>query len=414
MRFFHLSDLHLGKMLHGVSLLENGDQPDWVEKFLKLAVEKQPDAVVIAGDVYDRSMPSGAAMQLLSRMVTELSKRNVPVLIAAGNHDSGERLSCFKDILSRQNVYIAGEPQQKLTHVTLTDKYGSVTFWLLPYVFPAAVAKILGDDSIHDYDTAVRRLLAEQNVNLSQRNVIVAHQNVTKGGTEGIRGGSETMVGGVGQVDYTAFDGFDYVALGHIHASYAVGRESVRYAGSPMYYHFDELRQPKKGPVLVELGVKGTEPIVETLTIPPLHPMYELRGVYDDLRAKAPAVEDGAYVKLVLTDRPMTPEINAYFQALFESHRSVLMERLSEFRRFADMESCPKACELRKRTVVELFADFYTARSGGESLDEGDVVLLDYVAELLRNSDAGADGKSVDPKLVEQMLSFLAKEGGLI
>ena len=122
MRFIHLSDLHLGKMLHGVSLLENGDQPDWVEKFLALTADKRPDAVVIAGDVYDRSMPSGAAMQLLSRMVTELSSRNVPVLITAGNHDSGERLSCFKDILSRQNVYISGELQRELTHVTLHDE----------------------------------------------------------------------------------------------------------------------------------------------------------------------------------------------------------------------------------------------------------------------------------------------------
>ena len=209
MRFIHLSDLHLGKMLHGVSLLEKGDQPDWVKKFLTIVAEKQPDAVVIAGDVYDRSMPSGAAMQLLSHMVTELASRNVPVLITAGNHDSGERLSCFKDILSRQNVYISGELQRELTHVTLHDEHGPVTFWLLPYVFPAAVAQILGDDTIRDYDTAVRRLLAEQNVDFSVRNVIVAHQNETRGGVEGIRGGSESMVGGVGQVDYTAFDGFD-------------------------------------------------------------------------------------------------------------------------------------------------------------------------------------------------------------
>ena len=267
MRFIHLSDLHFGKMLHGVSLLENGDQPDWVEQFLALAAEKQPDAVVIAGDIYDRSMPSGAAMQLFSRMVTELSKRNVPVLIAAGNHDSGERLSCFKDILSRQNVYIAGEVRRELTHVTLTDAAGPVTFWLLPYVFPAAAAQALGDETIRDYDTAVRRLLAAQEIDPSQRNVIVAHQNVTKGGVEGIRGGSESMVGGVGQVDCSAFDAFDYAALGHIHAAYAVGRAAVRYAGSPMCYHFDELRQPKKGPLLVELGAKGTEPVVETLSI---------------------------------------------------------------------------------------------------------------------------------------------------
>lgn len=409
MRFIHLSDLHFGKMLHGVSLLENGDQTDWVEKLLELVAEKRPDAVVVAGDVYDRGMPSGAAMQLLSTMVTGISVLGIPVMLAAGNHDSGQRLSCFKDILSRQNVYISGILQRELTHVTLTDADGPVTFWLLPYVFPAAVAQVLNDDTIRDYDPAVRRILAEQNVDFSQRNVIVAHQNVTKGGVESIRGGSESVVGGVGQVDYTAFDGFDYAALGHIHAAYAVGRESVRYAGSPLCYHFDELRQPKKGPLLVELGKKGTEPKLETLTLPPLHPMRELRGTYDELMAAASGCGRGEYVRLVLTDRAMTPEIGAYYEAFFQARGSVLMERISEFRRFTGESDSPELRELESKRVEELFADFYTERAGGEP-HEDDVALMRFAAELLRNSDAGADGKSVDPSLAEKMLNYLAKE----
>ncbi|MBQ9459931.1 MAG: exonuclease SbcCD subunit D [Oscillospiraceae bacterium] len=409
MRFLHLADLHFGKMLHGVSLLENGDQGDWVEKLLELVAQKRPDAVVVAGDVYDRGMPSGAAMQLLSTMVTGISELDVPVLIAAGNHDSGQRLDCFKDILSKQNVYISGVLRRELTHVTLTDAYGAVTFWLLPYVFPAAAAQALGDDAIHDYDTAVRRILAEQGVDFSRRNVIVAHQNVTKGGAEGVRGGSESVVGGVGQVDYTAFDGFDYAALGHIHAAYAVGRESVRYAGSPLCYHFDELRQSKKGPVLVELGEKGTEPKIETLTIPPLHPMRELRDTYDRLMAAASDCGRGEYIKLVLTDRAMTPEISAYFEAFFQTRGSVLMERTSEFRRFTGESGSPELRELERKSVEELFADFYTERAGGEP-HEGDAALMRFAAELLRNSDAGADGKAVEPALAEKVLEFLAKE----
>ncbi len=410
MKLLHLADLHFGKMLHGVSLLENGDQTDWVEKLLEIVAEKRPDAVVVAGDVYDRGMPSGAAMQLLSTMVTGISELGVPVLIAAGNHDSGQRLGCFKDILSKQNVYISGVLQRELTRVTLTDACGPVTVWLLPYVFPAAVAQALDDDAIRDYDTAVRRILAEQNVDFSRRNVIVAHQNVTKGGVEGVRGGSESVVGGVGQVDYTAFDGFDYAALGHIHAAYAVGRESVRYAGSPLCYHFDELRQPKKGPLLVELGEKGTEPRIETLMIPPLHPMRELRGTYDELTAEASRCGRGEYVKLVLTDRAMTPEISAYFEAFFQARDSVLMERTSEFRRFTGESDSPEMQELESKSVEELFADFYTERAGGEP-HEDDAALMRFAAELLRNSDAGADGKAVDPSLPEKMLEFLAKEG---
>ena len=410
MRFLHLADLHFGKMLHGVSLLESGDQKAWVEKLLELAAERRPDAVVVAGDVYDRGMPSGEAMQLLSRMVTGLSELDIPVLIAAGNHDSGQRLSCFKDILAHRDVYISGVLQRELTCVTLTDAHDPVTFWLLPYLFPAAVSRVLGDDSIRDYDTAVRRILAEQQIDFSRRNVIVAHQNVTKGGSEGIRGGSESVVGGVGQVDYTAFDGFDYAALGHIHAAYAVGREAVRYAGSPLCYHFDELRQSKKGPLLVELGEKGTAPVIETLSVPPLHPMRELRGTYDEIAAAASEAGRGEYVRLVLTDRPMTPEVSAYFEAFFQARDSVLMERASEYRRFTGEAGSPGLHELEEKSAEELFADFYAERAGGE-LPEGDIALTRRAAELLRNSDAGADGKYVDPALADRILEFLMKEG---
>lgn len=406
MRFLHLADLHFGKTLHGVSLLENGDQSDWVERFLRLAGECRPDAVVIAGDVYDRGAPSGAAMQLLSRMVTGITELGAAVLIAAGNHDSGQRLSCFRELLSRQNVHIAGVPERTLTHVTLRDAHGDVTFWLLPYVFPAAVAQLLGDETIRDYDAAVRRLLAAQDVDFSRRNVIVAHQNVTRGGAEGVRGGSESMVGGVGQVDYTAFDGFDYAALGHIHAAYAVGRDAVRYAGSPLCYHFDELRQAKKGPLLVELGEKGAAPRIETLTVPPLHPLRELRGAYDEVMTAAEQAGRGEYVRLVLTDRALTPEIGMYFEELFRRRDSVLMERVSEYRRFTGKGESPALQALKDRRVEELFADFCAERAGGAP-DADDLALLRHAAELLRHSDPGEDGKTVDPALAEQVLAYL-------
>lgn len=409
MKLLHLADLHFGKMLHGVSLLENGDQKDWVGKLLRLVSEQRPDAVVIAGDVYDRAMPSGGAMQLLSHMVTGITDLQIPVLITAGNHDSGQRISCFRDILERQNVHISGVLQRTLTHVALQDAYGPVTIWLLPYVFPAAVAQVLGDETIRDYDSAVRRILAEQSIDFSQRNVIVAHQNVTKGGVEGIRGGSESVVGGVGQVDFTAFDRFDYVALGHIHAAYPVGRDAVRYAGSPMCYHFDELRQPAKGPLMVELREKGAEPKIDLLTIPPLHPMRELRGTYDEIVEKASNSGRGEYVKIVLTDRAMTPEISMYFEAFFQAQGSVLMERTSEFRRFSGRSQSPELRELERRRVEDLFEEFYTERSGVEP-SAGDLAVMHYAAELLRNSDPGADGKTVDPSLTDQVLAFLAGE----
>ena len=236
MRFLHLADLHLGKSLHGISLLESGDQADWVRRFLELSGELRPDAVLIAGDVYDRSAPSGDAVELLSELLSGLAQQGIPVLLTAGNHDSGQRLGFLKELLGKEGIHIAGTLPKggKLPCVTLQDPWGPVHFWLMPYVFPALVAQALEDESIRDYDTAVRRLLQAQDIDFSERNVLIAHQNVTANGVECERGGSETMVGGLGEVDVSAFEGFTYVALGHIHAAYPVGRESVRYAGSPL------------------------------------------------------------------------------------------------------------------------------------------------------------------------------------
>ncbi|MBR5093458.1 MAG: exonuclease SbcCD subunit D [Oscillospiraceae bacterium] len=288
MKFIHLADLHLGKSIHGISLIDSGDQPVWVEQFLELAERLQPDAVLIAGDVYDRSAPSGEAVQLLDRLLTRLAELEIAVLMVAGNHDSGQRLSFAGSLLAREKVHIGGilPPNGRLERVVLEDEHGPVSFWLMPYVFPALAAKALGDGDIRDYDTAVRRLLAAQELPAGERKVLLAHQNVTYCGEEAPRGGSESMVGGLGQVDWHAFDAFDYVALGHIHAANAVGRESLRFAGSPLCYHFNETRQPPKGPVLVELGAPGETPKIQMLHIPPLHPMRELRGSYEQLRAQ--------------------------------------------------------------------------------------------------------------------------------
>lgn len=391
MRFLHIADLHFGKVLHGVSLLENGDQADWCKKFLALAEQLAPDAVVIAGDVYDRSSPAGDAVALLSHLLTALAERGIPVMLVAGNHDSGQRLSFAASLLERQSLHIAGTVRRELAHVTLTDEYGPVTFWLLPYVFPALAAQVLGDETIRDYDTAVRRLLAAQAMDSGERHVIVAHQNVTRSGVEGPRGGSETAVGGVGAVDFTAFDAFDYAALGHIHAAYAVGQEAVRYAGSPLCYHFDELRQPAKGPVLVTLGPKGTPVETKTLRLPPLHPLREFRGslaeVQDAVRLRAGR---GEYVKVVLIDQSPTPETAAFFRDFFAERDSVLMEFTSEYDPFAGAAGVPAFAAEREKLVEELFFDFYAERSG-EPPEEGDLALLRAAGELVRRHDALSD-----------------------
>ena len=412
MKLLHISDLHFGKAIHGVSMLENGDQPYWVNEFLALVSEIKPDAVLIAGDVYDRSSPSGEAVTLLSRLLEGLEERGVCVMLVAGNHDSGSRLAFARDILARQHIHIAGTVSRTMTNVTLHDEYGPVTFWLMPYVFPAAVAYALDDDSVRDYETAVRRLIAEQPIDTAARNVIIAHQNVTSGGSEVPRGGSESAVGGVGQVGHTAFDCFDYAALGHIHAAFPVGRDTVRYSGSPLCYHFDETRQAAKGPVLIEMGAKGTEIGIQTLHIPAFHPMREMKGAFKELRETELARQTrGEYLKLIITDSIITPEISGFFHDLARSRDSVLMECKSEFRQYAADLSLQSAENIREQSTEELFSAFYAERCGGQQPDEKDGELLRYAAELLRH-DGTNDGRpdKIDEKTVDALTAFLMKQ----
>lgn len=410
MRFLHLADLHFGKSIYGTSLLENGDQGAWVDRFLELAANICPDAVVIAGDVYDRGAPSGDAVQLLSRMLTRLSELHIPVMLCAGNHDSVQRLSFASPLLSRAGVHISGSvyDDPMLSHVTLTDEHGPVTFWLMPYVFPALIAGALGDDSLRTSDAAVRALLERQPIDFTQRNVLIAHLNVTANGAEGERGGSESMVGGVGQIDYSVFDGFDYAALGHIHAAYPVGRETVRYAGSPLCYHFNETRQSAKGPVLVELGPKGEAVKVKTLVIPPLHPMREIRGSYEEIReAELDDPRRGEYLRIVLTDRRVSPEISAFFRELYESRDSILMELCSDYTQFSGETGALERGDVEQKSVETLFSDFFTERSGSEPPADVDAELLSYAGELLGRSDPHAGPAAGD---VEKLLAFLTRQ----
>ncbi len=392
MKMIHLSDLHLGKSLHGISLLDSGDQPHWVEAFLKLCGSRRPDAVLIAGDIYDRAAPGGGAVELLSRLLTGLRELEIPVLLIPGNHDSPQRLSFVSGLLSRQGLHIA--PPLKapgtLRRVTLEDEYGPVDFWLMPYVFPALAGEALGRE-FRDYDAAVRGLLAAQEIDFSRRNVLLAHQNVTVGGREGERGGSESMVGGVGQVDCSAFDGFDYVALGHIHAGYAVGRPELRYAGSPLCYHFNETRQAAKGPLLVELGPKGAAVLTELLPIPPLHPLRAVEGDYESLRAaEAERTERQEFVSVTLTDRRVTPELTEALRRLYDLKGSLLMELRSTWQE-SDARGDLNAAALREQGLAELFAGFYARRSGGTEPEPEELALLRTAAALAERADTGAE-----------------------
>ncbi|MBD5517279.1 MAG: exonuclease SbcCD subunit D [Lachnospiraceae bacterium] len=415
MKFLHLSDLHFGKSLYGVSLIDNKDQAYWKDRFLEKVEELQPDAIVIAGDIYDRSAPSGEAVVLLDSLLTRLEQLQIPVMMISGNHDSGQRLAFAGDILAKQNVYIAGSVDKELCHVTLQEKDGSgeVTFWLMPYLFPAIVAQKLEDDSIGDYEMAVRRLLEQQEIDFSKRNVLVAHQNITADGREAERGGSESMVGGVGQIDYRVFDGFDYVALGHIHSSYHVGRREVRYAGSPLCYHFNETRQPQKGPLLVELGKKNTQVRVKPQIIEPLHPMREIKGTFEGIRETVEGGrERGEYLRIVVTDRRITPEISDFLRELFRKRDSVVMELVSEYREFGNSDGVSGSSGRVEKSIEEFFAELYRERKDGVAPTEKDAELFRFVAELVQKADSADTGETALEKDADELLAYILRQEG--
>lgn len=411
MRFIHTADLHLGKSIYGLSLIENGDQPVWAERFIETVRQTAPDAVVIAGDVFDRSAPSEEAVRLFGRIITEINEMGIPVLTSAGNHDSVYRLSYLGSLLAAQGVHFSCglSDSEILTHVTVRDEYGPVTFWLMPYVFPALVQKVLEDDSIRDYETAVSALLSRQPLDIRERNVIVAHQNVTADGKEADRDGSETMAGGVGQLDHSVFDTFDYAALGHIHRSYAVGRPAVRYAGSPLCYHFDETRRQARGPLMVTLGDKGEPVQVERLEIEPLHPMRYIKGRWEDIRAEELESDaEGEYISIVITDRRITPETAAFFRELYSQRGSVLMELRSEYTAFGGDASAMTAEKLASLEVEALFADFYRQRSGDEEPSAQELELMNFAGELTRRAEGRPDRSSApEDTAVEVLLQHL-------
>ncbi|MDO4739314.1 MAG: exonuclease SbcCD subunit D [Eubacteriales bacterium] len=380
MKFFHLADLHFGKQLHGLSLIEQGDQGAWVERFLRLTEEVRPQAVVVSGDIYDRSVPSREAVELCDRFLTGLSAQGVAVLLVAGNHDSGPRLAFAADLLRAQGVHIAGSVTGELRSVTLQDEHGPVRFWLLPYLFPAAVEEALGLEELRTYDAAARALLSRQSIDPSERNVLVAHQLVLHGGSAPEEGGSETMVGGVGQIDCSAFDAFDYVALGHIHKPQAIGRESVRYAGSPMCYHFSEIGW-KKGAYLVEMGEKG-DIRGEMIGIEPLHPLREVRGELDQIiRSETAAPRGGEYIRAVLTDEQLPAGAFDALDALFLSHGSRLLDMARQPKELsADAQAAARGARAQ-RSVEELFTEFYRARMGGEFPAPAEAELVRFAAE---------------------------------
>lgn len=371
MKFLHLADLHLGKRVNGFSMLE--DQAHILRQILAILDDERPDGVLIAGDVYDKSVPSVEAVGLLDGFLTELRARGVPVLLISGNHDSPERLAFGGRVMDSCGIHISPVYDGALAPVTLHDEFGPVHVWLLPFVKPAHVRRWFPDADIESYTDAVAEAVAHMDIDTAARNVLVTHQFVTGGA----RSGSEELsVGGTDNVDSRVFAPFDYVVLGHLHGAQHIGRETIRYAGSPLKYSFSEARQHKSVTV-VTLGEKG-DVQVRTAALTPLRELREIRGSYDELTARSfyeHTTYRSDYLHLILTDEQDVFDAMSRLRTIYPYLMTLDYDNART--RAAGGMSVP--AETERRTPLELFEALYTRQNHQPMSD----VQRAYIAQLM-------------------------------
>lgn len=372
MKLMHLGDLHIGRRIGEFDLIE--DQHYILHEILKIADEEKPDGVLIAGDVYDKSLPSVEAVELFDEFLTGLAARGLPVYMISGNHDSPERLGFGSKILSRNNIHIAGVFEGSLQKESAEDEYGPVNIWLLPYLKPALVRPYFKETVIESYDDAVRAVVNAAKVDKFARNVLVAHQFVTFMGREPERSESESIsVGGLDNVDTSAFDPFDYVALGHLHGPQRVGRDSIRYCGSPLKYSFSEARQ-HKSVTIVELRAEG-EVEIRAIPLTALRDMRQIRGPIDAVIEAAQNDEHKQdYIHATLTDEDELFDALGRLRAVYPN----LMELDFENTRTTAAPSKTAAGgDVARKNPMTLFEEFYENQNGMELTEEEWKIMLE-------------------------------------
>ena len=363
MKFFHLSDLHIGKQLHLYSLKE--EQKAVLNEIIQYAEKEKPQAIVIAGDVYDKSVPSAEAVAVFDEFIRNLSELSLKIFVISGNHDSPERLEFAGSLLEKQGLYIAGLPPVKETDrikkVVLCDEEGEVCFWLLPFLKPSYVRGIFPEKENLSYTEAVKMLLEREEMDLSVRNVLVTHQFFTASGKEPFRSDSETVyVGGAGNVDVSAVQNFDYVAMGHIHKAQSVGEERFRYCGTPLKYSAGESGDTKTL-TAVTLGKKGEGIKIETLPLQPMRDVQQLKGRFEELIRLG--TED--YVSLTLTDEKMPYQPREQLEKVFPN---ILELKVENTRTKREISGFLKEAEQAEPCV--LFENFYEEIHGISMTEE--------------------------------------------
>ena len=361
MKLIHLSDLHIGKRVNEVSMIE--DQEYILTQILRIIDDEQADAVLLVGDIYDKSVPSAEAVTLFDDFLCRLAKRKLPVLLISGNHDSPERLAFGGRLFESSGIHISSVYSGSVEKITLTDNHGAVHFWLLPFVKPAHVKRYFPDAGIESYTDAVRVAVDEMHIDTESRNVLLTHQFVTGAS---LCESEEISVGGSDNVDASVFEGFDYVALGHIHGPQNVGSNRVRYCGTPLKYSFSEAGHYKSVTV-VELGGKG-ELTLRTVPLTPRHDLREIRGTFAELTAKdfysAQVTDD--YLHVILTDEEDVPEAIGRLRVIYPN----LMKLSYDNTRTRTTQIVGNAEDVKRKSPLTLFEELYELQNNRPMSEE--------------------------------------------
>lgn len=357
----HLADLHLGKRVNGFSMME--DQEYILNRILEIMEEEQPDGLLIAGDVYDKTIPPAEAVRRMDDFLTAVAEKHVPVFLISGNHDSAERVAFGHQLMQGSGIWISPVYDGTIRHHTLEDRWGEVNIYLIPFLRPSVVRSFFPDVEIEDYTDALRTIIEDLQVDTSRRNVVLAHQFVTAAGALPETCDSEQLsVGGLDRVDGSVFSPFDYTALGHLHGPQRVGSETIRYAGSPLKYSFSELHQ-KKSVTVAELRAKG-ETEIRQIPLQPRREMIELRGTFEEILAEARKKGEPQtdYYHMILTDE--TDVVDA-LSRLREYYPNIMLLDYDN-RRTRSQKEVEQLDRVEERTPGELFAALYEQQNGQE------------------------------------------------
>lgn len=371
MKLLHLGDLHLGKSLADYDLID--DQKYILDQILKLIKKQQVDTVVIAGDVYDKSVPSEAATNLLNFFLCELPKMQVNTFMISGNHDSDDRLNYGSSLFKSNRIYISSIYNGQLLKQTVEDEDGEVDVYLLPFVKASQVKHFFPEEEINSYEDAVRTIVGNAGIDSKRRNILVAHQFVAGVGADPQLGGSEGAatqnVGLVEKIGYDIFDDFDYVALGHIHSPQKVGREEVRYSGSPLKYSLSEVNNSKSVPI-VTIGKKGKVDI-ELIPLKPMRDLRHIKGAMEKLLDKKNITAPEDFIYVTLTDEDIINDAMGIFQQVYPNTVKIDYDNSHT----KEMEHVDIAKNVENKSFDELIEDFYMAVYGCSMTDEEKAVM---------------------------------------